>query len=192
MEVESQRETCEVSGALVAIADCKIYATTLAQGSTSQVYREGNGVIKVWDIAANAHVALAGLEGHTFGVRDIKAAAAGSMVLSGSGDRTVRLWDLRTGSRCVRTWRGIHSAWRRWTGTPHSRQWRRGQHCQAVGSRQWAMYRDVSAWQHRLRCDARVREQLPHLCTAPKQCQRLGRGQHSGNHAGGHGTLLRA
>ena len=38
-------------------------------------------------------------------MRDIKASAAGSMVLTGSGysDHTVRLWDLRTGGGCVRT-----------------------------------------------------------------------------------------
>lgn len=51
-------------------------------------------------------VALANLEGHTSGVCDVKASAAGSMVLTGSLDLTVRLWDLRTGSICVRTMEG--------------------------------------------------------------------------------------
>ena len=39
-------------------------------------------------------------------MRSIKAAAAGSMVLSGSEDKTLRLWDLRIGSRYVRTMGG--------------------------------------------------------------------------------------
>ena len=61
-----------------------------------------DGIIKVWDVAASTPVALADLEGHTDEVCDLKAAAAGSLVLSGSSDKTVRLWDLRTGSGCVR------------------------------------------------------------------------------------------
>ena len=64
-----------------------------------------DGIIKLWDIAAAAPVALSNLEGHTSVVYDIKASAAGSMVLSGSDDRTVRLWDLRTSS-CVRAMEG--------------------------------------------------------------------------------------
>ena len=65
-----------------------------------------DGIVKLWDVAASAPVALADLEGHTSGVHDIKTAAAGSMVLSGSRDKTLRLWDLRTGSRCVRIMEG--------------------------------------------------------------------------------------
>ena len=61
------------------------------------------GQIKLWDIAASAPVALPDLVGHTAFVSSIKASA--STVLSGSGDRTVRLWDLRTG-KCERTMEG--------------------------------------------------------------------------------------
>ena len=67
---------------------------------------EEDGIVKVWEVAASAPIALANLEGHTSEVRAVNATAAGSMVLSGSDDTTVRLWDLRTGSRCVRTMEG--------------------------------------------------------------------------------------
>ena len=61
------------------------------------------GLIKLWDIAASAPVTLPDLEGHTGAVYSIKA--SGNTVLSGSVDKTVRLWDLRTGN-CVRTMEG--------------------------------------------------------------------------------------
>ena len=61
------------------------------------------GPIKVWDVTASAPVALPDLEGHTGWVCSIEASA--SMVVSGSEDKTVRLWDLRTG-KCVRTMEG--------------------------------------------------------------------------------------
>ena len=61
------------------------------------------GPIKLWDIAASAPVALPDLEGHTEAVRCVRASTC--MVLSGSWDKTVRLWDLRTG-KCVRTMEG--------------------------------------------------------------------------------------
>ena len=62
-----------------------------------------SGPIKLWDVAANAPVALPDLEGHTGPVLSIKASA--STALSGSNDETVRLWDLRTGT-CVRIMEG--------------------------------------------------------------------------------------
>ena len=66
-----------------------------------------SGIIRLWDVAASAPAALADLEGHTSVVHDIKTTmAARNMALSGSDDKTVRLWDLRTGSKCVRTMEG--------------------------------------------------------------------------------------
>ena len=64
------------------------------------------GIIQMWDVAASAPIALVDLTGHSSGVYDVKASAAGSMVLSGSDDTTVLLWDLRTASKCVRTMEG--------------------------------------------------------------------------------------
>ena len=61
------------------------------------------GSIKLWDVAASAPVALPDLEGHTFAVLCIKASS--NTALSGSQDKTARLWDLRTG-KCVRTMEG--------------------------------------------------------------------------------------
>ena len=62
------------------------------------------GRIKVWDVGSVQPVLLRDLEGHTSYVHSIKADRA-NMVLSGSRDQTVRLWDLRTG-KCVRTMEG--------------------------------------------------------------------------------------
>ena len=62
-----------------------------------------DGLIKVWDVAASAPVALADLEGHTGPVIDIKASA--NTILFGSADKTVQLWDLRSGE-CVRIMEG--------------------------------------------------------------------------------------
>ena len=67
---------------------------------------QSNGIVELWDVSANAPVALANLEGHTLELNDVKAPAAGSMVLSGSDDRTMRLWDIRTVNGCVRTMEG--------------------------------------------------------------------------------------
>ena len=65
---------------------------------------ESIGRIKVWDVGSVKPVLLRDLEGHTGYVHSIKADMA-NMVLSGSRDETVRLWDLRTG-KCVRTMEG--------------------------------------------------------------------------------------
>ena len=84
--------------------DTEAYSACCMEGRV--LLGQDDGVIRVWDVAASAPVALSSLEGHTSEVRDIKAAAAASMVVSASDDKTVRLWDLRTCSRCVRTMEG--------------------------------------------------------------------------------------
>ena len=50
-----------------------------------------SGQLKQWDVAASAPVALPDLEGHTDVVYSVKVST--SMVLSGSMDETMRLWD---------------------------------------------------------------------------------------------------
>ena len=77
-----------------------IWSTFCMEG---RVLLGASGLIKLWDVAASAPVALPDLAGHTGLVHCMKASA--SVVLSGSGDKTVRLWDLRTG-KCVRTMEG--------------------------------------------------------------------------------------
>ena len=69
---------------------------------------EGYSDIMVWNIAADAPVALANLAGHA--ELDVICCIRASEVtaLSGSSDTTIRLWDLRTGNS-VRTMEG-HSA----------------------------------------------------------------------------------
>ena len=135
-------------------------------------------------------------------VSDIKAAAAGSMALSGSGssDRTVRLWDLRTGGGCVRTMEG------------HSRGVQSvdmdGQCRTAVSNSSDKTFKlwdlgsgrctetfegpEHSTWAFDVVMYARVREQLPQLWILQQHHKGLGRGQGQCHHAGGHGILLRS
>jgi WD40 repeat protein len=65
----------------------------------------GDGPIKVWDIGGSTPVALMDLEGHTDITLSIDASDSSNVALSGSRDKSVRLWDLRTG-QCVRVMEG--------------------------------------------------------------------------------------
>ena len=103
--LETMQCTATLPGGLVEssiLAACCIEGKMLLGGE--------DGIVKVWDIAASAPVALVDLEGHTSAVFSVKAATAGSLVLSGSRDKTMRLWELRTSGRCVRTMEG-HASW---------------------------------------------------------------------------------
>lgn len=46
----------------------------------------------------SAHALLRTLEGHTGGVRSVAVDGARGVVVSGSGDKTVKIWDLESGS----------------------------------------------------------------------------------------------
>ena len=96
-------ETMQCTATLI-VGHADTYSACCMEGKV--LMGQSDGVIKLWDVAASAPISLANLEGHSSGVHGVKAAAAGSMVLSGSGDKTVRLWDLRTASRSVRTMDG--------------------------------------------------------------------------------------
>ena len=100
-------ETMQCIATLASVPDgISTFSACCAEGRV--LLGQGDGGIRVWDIATSAPVALADLEGHALVdsvVFDVKTTAAGSIVLSGSWDKTVRLWDLRT-NRCVRTMQG--------------------------------------------------------------------------------------
>ena len=63
------------------------------------------GLMEVWDIAGSEPVAIMDLKGHCQIVSSIIVSESLNSVLSGSRDRSVRLWDLRTG-QCVRVVEG--------------------------------------------------------------------------------------
>ena len=63
------------------------------------------GPIKVWDISVNTPVALLDLQGHQGSVFGICSSETDNLLLSGSDDRSLRLWDVRTGGS-VRTMEG--------------------------------------------------------------------------------------
>ena len=91
-------ETMQCTASLPRMSD--VWSTYCTE---SKVLLGAVGRIKLWHVAASSPVPLPDLLGHTDLIYCIKASA--SMALSGSGDKTVRLWDLRTG-KCVRTMLG--------------------------------------------------------------------------------------
>ena len=95
-------ETMQCTATLLAMPD--VWSTRCMEG---RVLLGSAGLIKLLDVAASAPVPLRDLVGHTALVNCLEASA--SMVLSGSADKTVRLWDLRT-SKCVRTMEGHSDA----------------------------------------------------------------------------------
>ncbi|XRB11729.1 hypothetical protein RI054_03g15620 [Pseudoscourfieldia marina] len=63
-----------------------------------------DGAIKIWDLSSGGQV-LATMEGHTDRVTCCAISADGSMLVSGSSDCTMRMWDLETHT-CVETIKG--------------------------------------------------------------------------------------
>jgi WD40 repeat protein len=55
-----------------------------------------NNMIRLWDLAAGS-VELRTLRGHTSGINGLAFSPDGTLLASGSGDKTLRLWDVATG-----------------------------------------------------------------------------------------------
>ena len=64
-----------------------------------------DGTIKVWDIGGSTPVALMDLQGHGHDLYSISSSDTSNTALSAYADRSLRLWDLRTG-QCVRVMEG--------------------------------------------------------------------------------------
>jgi len=82
-------------------------ATSLAAGLLKDrlLLGSSSGPIKVWDVGGSTPVSLMDLEGHTLDILSIDASDTSNVALSGSLNKSVRLWDLRTG-QCVRVMEG--------------------------------------------------------------------------------------
>jgi WD40 repeat protein len=55
--------------------------------------------MRIWDLETGQ--TLTTLQGHTYGVRAVAITPDGRRDVSGSGDDTVRVWDLRDGKKLV-------------------------------------------------------------------------------------------
>ena len=90
---------------------CSANLTAITRSSAGRLLKDrlllgySYGPIKVWDIGGSTPVALMDLQGHTGTTWSIDASDTTNVALAGSGDNTVRLWDLRTG-QCVRVMDG--------------------------------------------------------------------------------------
>ena len=93
-------------GTMQCVANLRSYLDAFSLlGSDRLLLGAQDGPIKVWDIGGSAPVALMDLEGHSGYVFSISSSEILKIALSGSTDRNVRLWDLRTG-QCVRVMEG--------------------------------------------------------------------------------------
>ena len=79
------------------------YTSTLLQDRL--LLGSADGTIKVWDIGGSTPVALMDLQGHGHDLYSISSSDTSNTALSAYADRSLRLWDLRTG-QCVRVMEG--------------------------------------------------------------------------------------
>lgn len=66
-----------------------------------------NWYVHVWKISMNGSVSV--LQGHTYNVYSTEFSPDGRYILSGSGDSTIRLWDVESGE-CIRELPGVSAA----------------------------------------------------------------------------------
>src|SRR5205823_1897137 len=61
----------------------------------------GWGTVKVWDARTGAAAESFELQGHAGHVNGVAFSPDGTRIVSGSGDRTVKVWDVRTGTELL-------------------------------------------------------------------------------------------
>jgi WD40 repeat protein len=79
--------------------NCCAQRVTFMAGDRQVASAGGDGV-RLWDVASNAELRF--LQGHTALVTHLVVSADGKRIVSGSFDRTARLWDVDTGRELAR------------------------------------------------------------------------------------------
>src|SRR5262249_33768741 len=87
-------------------AGAQVHAVALYEQGGRRIALAGcnDGLIRRYDLATGAEIASP-LQGHTGSVSAVAVSGDGRHALSGSGDRTLRWWDLMSG-HCLHTLRG--------------------------------------------------------------------------------------
>jgi WD40 repeat protein len=88
---------------LACLRDHKDFVNTVAFAPGGKIAASGAGgdyMIRIWDLERGTVIHR--LKGHSFTVFSLQFSRDGSRLLSGSGDCTVRLWDVRTGKQIRR------------------------------------------------------------------------------------------
>ncbi|WAO93446.1 Vegetative incompatibility protein HET-E-1 [Fusarium falciforme] len=99
----------------IEIAPLQVYASALVFSPTRSLVREVfekeelNWITLKPSVESDWNACLQTLEGHDESVNSVAFSADGQRLASGSGDRTVKVWDAATGA-CIRTLEG-HGGW---------------------------------------------------------------------------------